>query len=362
MIREYRGSGLGSTGATFCSKSSTGVYKNCAEGSWTHLYCIQRFCLELRRRVRNTLKTHKKPWIHGTKPLVNLHLQGSICIVHPSPNKQGHIWSSPWKLACPEPVIYACGFCLPINLDLIIAGCFFVRISCGGANSLQLSCDGWAVLQDVWGLHFCHVQCTYSSVHRSQYPLINQHHYHRVHIGVEMIWRSVPGTCTTEYTKLQPLLYGVQSVMRVKSVLAGEGGGCTPVAHPLSLHLPLPVKLQCTLHLSGQIHWPCFISTNICTLWPALSAGAYTVGEYTGKDLRFFLSSYSAPPSPPPSKLAPRSCTCCTQRRKTKREEGVQEFEQNKMTAKNVGLFKCIPSTVLGTLFCLLAGPEENLL
>jgi hypothetical protein len=133
-------------------------------------------------------------------------------------------------------------------------------------------------------------------------------------------------------------------------------------AHPLSLHLPLPVKLQCTLHLSGQIHWPCFISTNICTLWPALSAGAYTVGEYTGKDLRFFLSSYSAPPSPPPSKLAPRSCTCCTQRRKTKREEGVQEFEQNKMTAKNVGLFKCIPSTVLGTLFCLLAGPEENLL
>ncbi len=31
-------------------------------------------------------------------------------------------------------------------------------------------------------------------------------------------------------------------------------------AHPLSLHLPSPVKLQCTLHLSGQIHWPCFIS------------------------------------------------------------------------------------------------------
>ncbi len=31
--------------------------------------------------------------------------------------------------------------------------------------------------------------------------------------------------------------------------------------------LPSPVKLQCTLQLSGQIHWPCFISTNICTLW-----------------------------------------------------------------------------------------------
>jgi hypothetical protein len=26
-------------------------------------------------------------------------------------------------------------------------------------------------------------------------------------------------------------------------------------------HLPLPVKLQCTLQLSGQIHWPCFISS-----------------------------------------------------------------------------------------------------
>ncbi len=37
-------------------------------------------------------------------------------------------------------------------------------------------------------------------------------------------------------------------------------------AHPLSLHLPSPVKLQCTLQLSRQIHWPCFISTNLCTL------------------------------------------------------------------------------------------------
>ncbi len=65
---------------------------------------------------------------------------------------------------------------------------------------------------------------------------------------------------TTEYTELQPLLSGVHSVMRVKSVLAGEGGGCAPT--PLSLHLPSPVKLQCTLQLSGKIHWPCFISTN----------------------------------------------------------------------------------------------------
>jgi hypothetical protein len=32
----------------------------------------------------------------------------------------------------------------------------------------------------------------------------------------------------TEYTELQPLLSGVNSVMRVKLALAGEGGGCTP--------------------------------------------------------------------------------------------------------------------------------------
>ncbi len=34
-----------------------------------------------------------------------------------------------------------------------------------------------------------------------------------------------------------------------------------PNAHPLSIHLPSPVKLQCMLQLSGQIHKPCFISS-----------------------------------------------------------------------------------------------------
>jgi hypothetical protein len=56
----------------------------------------------------------------------------------------------------------------------------------------------------------------------------------------------------TEYTELQPLLSGVHSVMMVNLVLASEGGGVH--AHPVSLHLPSPVKLQCTLQLSGQIH------------------------------------------------------------------------------------------------------------
>ncbi len=35
----------------------------------------------------------------------------------------------------------------------------------------------------------------------------------------------------TEYTELQPLLSGTHSVMRVKLVLAGEGGGARPPPH-----------------------------------------------------------------------------------------------------------------------------------
>jgi hypothetical protein len=57
---------------------------------------------------------------------------------------------------------------------------------------------------------------------------------------------------TTEYTELQRLLSGVHSIVRVKLAQAGEGGGVH--AHPLSLHLPSPVKLQCALQLSGQTH------------------------------------------------------------------------------------------------------------
>ncbi len=41
----------------------------------------------------------------------------------------------------------------------------------------------------------------------------------------------------TEYTELKPLLSGVHSVMRVKSVLTGEGGGCTPTpSHYINPH------------------------------------------------------------------------------------------------------------------------------
>ena len=37
-------------------------------------------------------------------------------------------------------------------------------------------------------------------------------------------------------------------------------------AHPLSLHLPSPVKLKCTLQLSGQTHYVSSL-VKICTLW-----------------------------------------------------------------------------------------------
>ncbi len=60
---------------------------------------------------------------------------------------------------------------------------------------------------------------------------------------------------TTEYTEQQQSLSGVHSIMRVKLAQAGEGGGGRPPP------LPSPVKLQCTLQLSGQIHLPCFISS-----------------------------------------------------------------------------------------------------
>jgi hypothetical protein len=59
-------------------------------------------------------------------------------------------------------------------------------------------------------------------------------------------------------------------------IWAGEGGGCTP--HPLLLHLPAPVKLQCTLQLSGQIQWPCFISCkDMYSVVPPFKADAKAV-------------------------------------------------------------------------------------
>ncbi len=67
-------------------------------------------------------------------------------------------------------------------------------------------------------------------------------------------------------TEWQRPLSGVHSIMMEKLVPAGEGGRCTD-AQTLSLHLSSRTKLQCTLQLSGQIHSPYFISTNIHALW-----------------------------------------------------------------------------------------------
>ncbi len=66
----------------------------------------------------------------------------------------------------------------------------------------------------------------------------------------ENLWRrGYPGwACTyicltTEYTELRPLLSGVHSVMRVKSVLAGEGGGCTAARPPPLITFTLTSKV-----------------------------------------------------------------------------------------------------------------------
>jgi hypothetical protein len=47
--------------------------------------------------------------------------------------------------------------------------------------------------------------------------------------------------------------------MMEKLAQAGKGGGV--YARTLSLYLPSPTKLQCTLQLRGHIHSPYYIST-----------------------------------------------------------------------------------------------------
>ncbi len=64
-------------------------------------------------------------------------------------------------------------------------------------------------------------------------------------------------------------------------------------AHPISLHLPSPVKLQCTLQLSGQIHWPCFISTNMCTLCVSPPAATYQCKRHRKQQTKTFLDQSS---------------------------------------------------------------------
>ncbi len=60
------------------------------------------------------------------------------------------------------------------------------------------------------------------------------------------------------------LFSGIHSIVSEKSAQPGEGGGARP--HPYTI-LPSRTKLQCTLQLRRQIHFPYFYSTPICTLW-----------------------------------------------------------------------------------------------
>ncbi len=73
------------------------------------------------------------------------------------------------------------------------------------------------------------------------------------------------------------------------------GGACPP----LLLHLPSPVKLQCTLQLSGQIHWPCFISCKdiYSVVYSNSRRRLCSVLSYVSFDLSQVLSILGCPPS-----------------------------------------------------------------
>jgi hypothetical protein len=94
-----------------------------------------------------------------------------------------------------------------------------------------------------------------------------------IHSSPEAIFLDVIGTknCYSQsypqstHTGWQPPLFWRTFLMMEKLAQAGRGEGGH--AHHLLLLLPSRKKLQCTLQLSGQIHSPCFVSTNICTLW-----------------------------------------------------------------------------------------------
>ncbi len=70
---------------------------------------------------------------------------------------------------------------------------------------------------------------------------------------------------TTENTEWQWPLSGVQSIMRVKSAQAGEGGGNTLTPFPIST-ITYKIIVFAT-QLRGQIHSPYISSTPKCTLW-----------------------------------------------------------------------------------------------
>ena len=55
--------------------------------------------------------------------------------------------------------------------------------------------------------------------------------------------------------------------------------GCGEHVHRLSLHLPSQVKLQCTIPLSGQIHYPVSSLVKVCTLWVRICWWGNSWGE-----------------------------------------------------------------------------------
>ncbi len=120
----------------------------------------------------------------------------------------------------------------------------------------------------VW-LHNCIQSCVLSDrriwTHHASASILHEKNNQTWKIGEQYTQSCVVGGGQRVHTEWQWPLSGVHSNMIEKWALTGEGGGCTLT--PLSFYLVSRTKLQCALHLRGQIHSPYFISTPISTLW-----------------------------------------------------------------------------------------------
>jgi hypothetical protein len=108
-------------------------------------------------------------------------------------------------------------------------------------------------------------------------PALEQHgQYHRVHrVAPPAFWRTF-----SHEGKISPGWWG-----------------WGVHAHALSLHLPSPVKLQCTLQLSGRPQ-----TTYLYKRWNRVSVSAYSAGAYTATLLvmvNVMKGGGRAPPSSP---------------------------------------------------------------
>jgi hypothetical protein len=115
---------------------------------------------------------------------------------------------------------------------------------------LSLACKGAGCTPSPFHYIYHHIQrCSVRSSWMGRYTLTDPIGVTLFHLYQYIYSVVLP----TEYTEWYWSLSGVHSIMMEK--LAQPG------ARPPPLIRPSPVKLQCTLQLSWQIHWPYFHST-----------------------------------------------------------------------------------------------------